>query len=310
MISSKQDLADFCLRQNGAPVVNIEIDDEQLNDAIELSIQYFNEQHFEGIERDYIKVQITPTKITLTSATGFVVNQNVQFSTGSTKIISISGNDIYVDKVSGALPAVGMSITNGVDTTTITAVTLGPMDSRYFELPDSVFSVLKVLNTANMFNSSELLFNFQYQLMYNEVQRITSSGGIQYFVGTMNYLAHLDFFLKKEKTFRFNRKIGKIFLDINWDIDVKMFDYLVFEVYMALDPEVYTKVYNDRWLKKYATAMVKKQWGTNTKKFSGMSLPGGVTYNGQQIFDEAVQELQALEEEAIDQGAPLGMFIG
>lgn len=246
MIQSKQDLADFCLRQLGAPVIEIEIDDEQLTDNIELAVQYYHEQHFDGIDRDYVKVQVTAQDIS----------------------------------------------------------------NRYFDLPEPIFSVLRVVNTANVIQGSELLFNVQYQIMMHEMQHITSSGGVGYLYTTMNYLTHLDFILRKEKTFRFNRRMNRIYLDINWVQDVKEGDWLVFEVYKAIDPETYTDVYNDRWLKRYATALIKRQWGSNLKKYSGMTLPGGITYNGQTIYDEAVVDIEKLEQEAIDAGPPLGFMIG
>jgi hypothetical protein len=245
-LQSKQDLADYCLRANGAPVVNIEIDDEQLTDCLDLAVQYYQEYHFEGIERDYVKYQLTADDM---------VNQ-------------------------------------------------------YLTLPDPIFSVLRVLNQSTVFNSTETLYNFQYQIMQNEMQNIIGSGGVNYMYSVMNYLQHMDFILRKEKIFRFNRRMNKIFLDVNWGVEIKEGEWVVLEVYRATDPEVYSEVYNDMWLKKYAAAVVKKMWGTNLKKFSGMTLPGGIQYNGQQIYDEAVREIEALENEATNNSAPLGIFTG
>ena len=245
-ISSKSDLADFCLRQLGAPVINIEIDDEQLTDNIDLAIEYYQTYHFDGIERDYVKYQISQTDIT----------------------------------------------------------------NRYLTLPDSVFSVLKVLNPSTIFNSSDTLFNFQYQIMQNEMQNIIGSGGVGYMYSVMQYMSHMDFILRKEKMFRFNRRMNQIYIDVNWGTEIKENDWIVIEVYRALDPEVYTEVYNDMWLKKYATALIKKNWGSNLKKYTGMTLPGGLTYNGQQIYDEAIQEIEKLELDATNNSAPLGIFTG
>lgn len=309
MLYSKQDLADFCLRSLGAPIINIEVDDAQLSDKIELAIQFYQENHFDGVERDFVLTKIVPTEIQLLDATGFVVGDTVTAGTKSAKVVSVSGNSIFTDKASGGVFVTTDLLTNGTVSSEATMVNLGQLDLGYFELPDQVFSVLRVIPTTSVMNSSELLFDFQYQLMYNEMQRITSSGGIQYFVGTMNYMAHLDFILKKEKTFRFNRRMNKVFVDSEWG-KAKLGDTFAFEVYMALDPETYTEVYNDMWLKKYATALIKQQWGQNLKKYSGMSLPGGITYNGQQIYNEATEEIDKLEQQALDSGAPLGLYVG
>lgn len=244
-ILSKQDLADFTLRQLGAPVVNIEIDDEQLTDCLELAIEYYQTYHYDGIERDYIAYQITADDVT----------------------------------------------------------------NKYVTLPDSVFSVIRLLPQTSVFNSSDSLFNFQYQIMQNEMTRIVGNGGVSYYYSVMSYLAHMNFVINKEHMIRFNRRMNRVYID-SGSINLGEGAWVVFEVYRALDPETYTEVYNDMWLKKYATALVKKMWGTNLKKFSGMTLPGGIQYNGQTVFDEAVQEIEKLELEATNNSAPLSIFVG
>jgi hypothetical protein len=149
----------------------------------------------------------------------------------------------------------------------------------------------------------------QYQIMMTELQALTKSGASMYYE-TMQYLGHLDFIMKKEKNYSFNRRMNKLMLEISWATDVKVGDIVAAEVYRIVDPEMYTKVYNDRWLKKYVTALIKKAWGSPLKKYNGIQTPGGLTYNGQQMFDEAVQEIKELEEEAINSSAPLDFFVG
>lgn len=244
MIQSKQELADYALRANGAPVVNIEVDDEQLSDCVENALQFYAEEHYDGIERDYIKVQVT-----------------------------------YLD-----------------------------LENKYITLPDSVFSVIRVVNTASIFTSSDYLFDMKYQVMAGEISKL-GSGGVSNLYQTFGYLQHMDYVLRREKTFRFNRRMNRIYLDINWD-EIKEDQYLIFEVYIAVDPESYTEVYNDRWLKAYTAALVKRQWGTNLSKYSGMKLPGDITYNGETIYNQAITEIEKLEDEARAAGAPLGMLVG
>ena len=64
-----------------------------------------------------------------------------------------------------------------------------------------------------------------------------------------------------------------------------------------------TDVWNDRFLRKYTTALIKRQWGANLKKFAGIQMPGGVTLNGQVIYDEAIQEIEKMEEEIYMMGS-------
>ncbi len=307
-IQSRQDLVDYSLRQLGGGVINIEITPEQLEDAVTDAIQYYQEYHYDGIERDYIKYQVKPTAVTVLDAIGFVIGDTITTTEGgSAKIYDIIGNIIYTQRNYGVVFKSGQTITNALVSTDIVSVKLEAMDLGYIDLPDNIFSVLRVVNTSGILQSQDILFNIQYQIMSNEIRNITA-GSANYLYSTMNYLGHLDFILRKEKSFRFNRRINKIFFDSSWELQAGQ--WFVFEVYFTLDPEVYQEVYNDRWLKRYVTAKVKRLWGTNLKKYNGMTLPGGIQYNGQITYDEAMQELAELELEASGSGVPLGLFIG
>lgn len=317
-IYSRQDFADFCLRQLGAPVINIEIADDQIEDAISMAVQYYQEFHYDGIERDYISKIINPTTLTLADSTGFEVGNNVTTTAGGNSIVHgvLTGNKITTQRNRGKVFEVGQTITNGINTTTITAVTLGEIDTGYFVLDESVYNVINIINTQSIMNNQvgDFMFNPQYQLMAPEVLNMVRGGagmgGIGYFYGTMNYIGQLDFVLRKIKSFRFNRRMNRAYIDCDWNLEVHVGDYIAMEVYRALDPEVYNAVYNDMWLKSYCTALMKKQWGANLKKYQGMQLPGGITYDGQQLFDEAVQEIAQLKQDLIDQEPPLMMFVG
>ena len=307
-IDSRQELADYALRQLGGGVINVEITPEQIEDAITDAIQYYQEYHYEGIERDYIKYQVRGTYLTLTSANGFAVGDLITTVEGAhAYVLGVNGDVLEMNKNMGVVFKTGQTVTNGAATTTITSTKLGPLDLGYMTMPDNIFSVLRVVNTSGILNSPDILFNVQYQIVSNEIRNLTA-GSANYLYSTMNYLGHLDYILKKEKSFRFNRRINRIYFDESWNISVG--SWYVFEVYFTLDPEVYSEVYNDRWLKKYVTALFKRTNGTNLKKFGNMTLPGGITYNGQQMYDEAMQEIQSLEMEASGNGAPLMMVIG
>lgn len=307
-IQSRQDLVDYALRQLGGGVVNIEITPEQLEDAVTDAVQYYQEYHFDGIERDYIKYQIKPTALTVADSTGFAIGDIITTAEGGNAVVmNISANLIYTNKNLGNVFRTTQVISNGLVTETILSVKLGELDLGYIELPENIFSVLRVVNTEGILNSPDILFNVQYQIVSNEIRNITA-GSANYLYSTMNYLGHLDFILRKEKSFRFNRRINRIFFDQSWEAFVGA--WFVFEVYFTLDPEVYNEVYNDRWLKRYVTAKIKRLWGANLSKYGNMTLPGGITYSGQQKYDEAMQELAELELEASGSGAPLMMAIG
>ena len=312
-ISSRQQLADFILSQLGAPVINIEVADSQLEDNIELAVEFYIEKHFDGIEREYLSHVITGTQVTVADGSIFKPNEPVTSMDGKTSagIVSINGNILTTSKQLGFVRfAVGDTVKNNAGvTTTVSAITLGDVDNGWIPVSERVMGVIKILNITSILGSADYMFNAQYQIMMSEIQNLTSAG-TAYFYGVQQFLGHLDFIMKKEKDFRFNRRAGELFLDIAWTTDVKVGDIVIAEIYISSDDETYPRVLNDIWLKKYATALVKKQWGTNLRKYEGMQLPGGVTFNGQKIHDEAVIEIEKLEVEAISMSAPLGFMVG
>lgn len=313
MITNRQDLAEFALRQLGGGVVNVEISDDQIDDAVELAIQYYQEYHFDGIERDYIKHKVTATTMVVANASNFVIGDYITGQTSGciAQIIDIDSNTIAISKMKGENQFVAAEVIKNsrLDETTITSISKGTMDLGYVVVDDSVVGVKKVINLTNILTSSDYMFNAQYQMMLSEIQNIAAAQ-TQYLYGVLNYMGHLDFILRKEKSFRFNRRQNKIFLDIQWDADVRVSDYLVIEVYKALDDATYGEILNDMWLKKYTTALFKRQWGTNLKKYGGMTLPGGLTYSGKDIYDEAIVEIEKLEQEARENSAPLFFEVG
>jgi hypothetical protein len=311
MITTRQELADYAIRQVGGGVINIEVSPEQVEDVIDSCIQFFREYHYDGCERDYLVLSITATKLTVDASTGFQVKDIITGSTsGSTAMITeIVGDVITVSRqgTPGVRFTATETITNGTATTDIVSRVEGTIDTQSFPTDDTIMGVNRILN-VNSIMATNYLFNPQYQFMINELQNLVS-GQTQYLYGFMSYLSHLDFILRKEKSFRFNRYKGKLQLDINWDIDVSVGDKLVADVFRYIDDTTYSKLLNDIWLKKYVTANIKKIWASNTKKYSGMTLPGGMTFNGQQAYDEAVREIAELEEQAMNQ-EPLGFLIG
>lgn len=313
-IHSRQELADFALRQLGAPILVIEVDAQHIEDAIELAIQQYHETHFDGIARDYLIHKITGTVVTVVDSTGFKAGDTLVSVDGKTKatIASVVGNAITINHQIGYDKfVVNQSVTSSgtQNTTTIVSIVLGDVDNGYIEAGDNIVGVTKILNITSILGSSDYMFNMQYQVMMTEMQALTKAGASSYWQ-TMNYLGHLDFIMKKEKNFTFNRRMNRLYLEIAWGTDVKVGDIVSAEVYRAIDETVFSEVYDDIWVKKYTTALLKKQWGTNLKKYQGMQLPGGLTYNGQQTYDEAIADIQKLEDEALFSTSPLDFFVG
>jgi hypothetical protein len=319
-VGSREQLKEYALRALGAPVLEINVDEDQLEDRLDEALEYWRQYHSDGVEQIYMKHQIRASEMTLTTsvaqnfalaevvrgstsgATAEVVRETTRFSTGTL---------LLVKKVVGTFVA-GETITGSASATTAvlgtTPITLREYDLKYIQIPDLVYGVTKVLSIGQA-SSSKNIFDLQYQLRLNDLYDLTSTS-IIYYKTVMGQLALLDLELNGHQLFRFNRRMSRLYLDLNWESDVILGDYIIAQGYRALDPAEFSKVWNESWLKHYVIALFKKQWATNLKKFSGIQLPGGVTLDGDKLYDEAVNEIKELEDSLATKSAPLDFFIG
>lgn len=318
-IHSREELKQYALRALGAPVLEVNVDDDQLEDRVDEALEYWRLYHNEGIEKVYLKHQINASRLFLTAqvatlfALGSIVRGSVSGATA--KVVNqtnktSTGNELIVRNVSGAFVA-DETITDGTHTATLTSTnfyTAGETELKYLELPDIVYGVSRLLPFAGT-QTSKSMFDIQYQLRLNDLYDLTSTS-IIYYKQVMGHLSMLDLELNGRPMFRFNRLQNRLYPDINWESDIAPGDYVVLECYRALDPSQFTRVWNEPWLKHYVTALFKRQWGVNLKKFGGVQLPGGVVLDGQGMYDEAVGEIKDLEQELQEKAAPLEFFMG
>ena len=262
--ASRSDFKNYCLRQLGAPVLEINVADEQIDDIIDDALQYFHERHFDGVLRTYLKYQVTQDDI---------------------------------DRGKGP----GQSGVLGITTTTATSTIDGASmqfdweeNSNYLQVPPSVIGIEKVFHFDGSQSMSSGMFSIKYQLFLNDIYFWGAMEMLTYNM-TRTYLADLEFALTTQKQFRFNQRMDRLYLDISWG-EVTPGDYLVIDCFRTLDPNDYARVWNDSFLKKYTTALLKKQWGQNLIKFQGVKLPGGVELNGREIYEDGVKELEIIRE--------------
>ena len=316
-VSTRVGLKEYALRDLGAPVLEINVDDDQLEDRLDEALDYWRLYHYEGVEQIYLKQQIRASEIVLT--TSVAANFNLaEIITGATSGATAevcressrvsSGTLLLVRNITGTFTA-GEAITGsaGHNATTV-SITLREYDNRYVEIPDYVWGVTKILSVGQA-SSSKNIFDLQYQLRLNDLYDLTSTSLI-YYKTVMSHLALLDLELNGHQGFRYNRLNNRLYLDANWATDFILGDYIIVQSYRAMDPTTWSKVYNEPWLKHYTTALFKRQWGTNLKKFSGIQLPGGVTLDGDKLYAEAMEEIDKLEQELMTKSAPLDFFMG
>jgi len=262
--TTRQGLIDYCLRQLGAPVLEINVADEQIDDLVDDTIQYFNERHYDGVEKMYLKYKITQDDIDRGRATG----------TTGVGIVTTTGTSTNIS-------GVGTITSNFYE------------NSNFIQVPDSVIGIEKVFKFDTSTISSGM-FSIKYQLFLNDLYYFSSIDLLSYSM-TKSYLEDIDFLLTTDKQVRFNKRQDRLYLDIDWGEKTKD-TFLVLECYRALDPESFSQVYNDSFVKKYLTALLKKQWGQNLIKFQGVKLPGGIELNGRAIFEDGQRELEDIKQ--------------
>jgi len=313
--SSRQELIDYCLRKLGHPVLEINIDDDQIEDRIDEAFQFYREFHYDSVELVYLSEKITASTLQITgvNAASFLNGERLTgVSSGATATVisNISANRISIKNVSGTFTP-GETFSGGTSSTSavISSVTLGNFDNKYLSLNDNITGVVKIMPFSSKTRGIDM-FDVRYQILLNDLYSLQSTD-IIYYSQVKTQLNLINDILVGQKPTRFNRHQNRLYIDMDWNTDVEIGDYVVIEAYRILDPSTFTDVYNDHFLKRYATALLKQQWGVNLKKFEGVQLPGGVTLNGQKIFDEATEELKELRDEAEKTyQLPVDMFVG
>ena len=179
---------------------------------------------------------------------------------------------------------------------------------KYITLPENIMGVVKIFDLTSISNVGNM-FDVRYQIALNDLYTLTSHSMIPYFM-TMQHLQFIEDLLIGHKPIRYSRHKNRLNVDMDWNV-IADDNYLMVEAWSIIDPEIYEDVWGDRWLGRYTTALIKKQWGENLKKFSGMQMPGGITFNGQQIWNEATDEISKLEDEMLDTySIPNGFIVG
>ena len=267
--ATRQELVDYCLRKLGAPVLEINVDDDQIDDAVDDALQLFNERHFDGVERMYLKYKISEEDINRGKATGI---DGVGIVTTTTNSTNVSG--------------MGTVTSNWYET------------SNFIQVPDSVIGIEKVFKfDTNTISGS--MFGIKYQLFLNDLYNFNSIDLLQYSM-VKTYLEDINMLLTTDKQVRYNQRQDRLYLNIDWSAQSKDV-FIVMDCWRILDPDQFTGVYNDTFLKLYLTALIKRQWGQNLSKFKGVKLPGGVEFNAREIYDDAEREIEAIRERLINE---------
>ena len=264
--STRSELITYAKRQLGAPVLEINVADEQVEDILDDAIQYFQERHFDGVYPTFLKYKITEDDIKRgRSRDGNTDNVGITTQTATSTID-------------------GQSVSFSFNET-----------SNYLQVPPDILGITKVFHFDGSNRMSSGMFSLKYQLFLNDIYYYGSTELLSYAM-TKTYLEDINFLLTTQKQIRFNKRQDRLYLDIDWS-SITDGEFLVIDCFRTLDPNDYARVFNDSFLKRYFTALLKKQWGQNLIKFQGVKLPGGVELNGRQIYDDAMNDLTIIREQ-------------
>ena len=262
--NSRQALVDYCLRRLGAPVLEINVDDDQIDDLVDDAFQLFNERHFDGVERMYLKYKISQDDIDRGKASG----------TSGVGIVTTTANSTNVS-------GMGTVTSNWYE------------NSNFLQVPDSIIGVEKVFkfDTSSISGS---MFSIKYQLFLNDLYYFNSINLMQYSM-TKSYLEDIDMLLTTDKQIRFNKRQDRLYMDIDWSAQT-VDDFIVLDCWRILDPNTFTDVYNDSFIKPYLTGLIKRQWAQNLLKFKGVKLPGGIEFNAREMYEDAEREIEFIRD--------------
>ena len=262
--TTRQELIDYCKRKLGAPVLEINVADEQIDDLVDDAIQLFQERHFDGVYPTFYKYQITQ-------------------------------NDIDRGRARGNNSVVGLVTTTVTTNIVGTATTFKYTEnSNYLQMPPNIIGVNKIFQFDGTNTITNNMFSIKYQIFLNDVYHLGAVELLSYAM-VKTYLEDLGFLLNTQKQIRFNKRQDRLYLDIDWG-SISVGTYVIIDCYSTLDPNDYARIYNDSFLKPYLTSLIKRQWGQNLIKFQGVKLPGGIELNGRQIYDDGQKEIDALME--------------
>tara|TARA_Y100001937_G_scaffold124516_1_gene189377 strand:+ start:330 stop:1145 length:816 start_codon:yes stop_codon:yes gene_type:complete len=253
--TTKATFKSYCLRALGFGVIDINVSDDQADDRIDEALQYFAQYHYDGIEKMYLKYQVT------------------------------------ADDITRATSNATTTATDSVDSSITASFSEG---KNFIPMPSAVVSVLNIFPFDDQATNN--MFDIRYQLRLNDLYDFSSTS-IIHFQMTMQQLDFLSHILVGEKPIRFNQHQNRLYIDMDWTNDISAGEFLIIECYRKIDPTTYTDIFDDIYLKRYATALIKKQWGANLSKFNGVAMLGGVTMNGETIYSQAQEEINKLEEQ-------------
>lgn len=321
MIRDREDFKRYVLKALGAPMIKVNVTDEQLEDRVDEGVDLWHQFHYDGSVRTLVKQRVTASELQIKETLKGDVVPNLHITgmnSGATALTvayscgaQSTNHTIFCKKITGDfLPNEKIKVGNEVYQLTDSerCVKKGIYDEGRIKMPPWIIGVTRII-PINQASSSQNLFDVQYQMRLSDLYDLTSTN-LVYYEQAMEHLQLLNFELTANPWFEYNRHDGYVYPVVRWGYDLDVGDYLILEAYRALNPADVPAVWNDTWLKRYVIALVKKQWATNMRKFASIQLAGGVTLNADAMYSDAQADIEKLEGELYSNLPPSAFFIG
>ncbi len=300
--TTRTQLKTYIKRRLGEPVITVNVADDQIEERIDDALALFQDYHYEATEKVYLKHQLSYSNVVFTANTTGTFS-NGEVVTGQTSAVEgtvhteSSNTSImftYIRTNTTSAFTVGETLVGATSNASgvVSSINTGDWDNQYIPISDLVLSVSRVLTL----DGAKGMFSRNYQFLMADMSLLAGSSVVPYFL-TRSHMEMIKDMFVGDIGIRFNRHVGNLYLDIDWQHRVAPDDFVVVEAQRILDPDSYASIWKDRFLRDYATALVKKQWGQNLVKYEGIQMPGGVTLNGRVIYEEGTREVTQLEEQ-------------
>ena len=310
---TRAEFKEYCLRKLGKPVIEINVDDDQVEDRIDEALKYYYDYHFDGTEKMYYRYVFTEADrpdavkeiVVHDGGTGYSNSDTVTItrSTGTDATSGDGATASITTYANGTISAITMT-NNGanyrkdpnvtINTSTGSGASVSAYVGGYITMPQNIIGAVNIFDIGDYIATNNI-FNLRYQIALNDLYTLTYQSMVPYYMA-FQHIQLLENLLVGKQPIRYNRNTNRLYIDVNW-AKIDAGSYLVVEAYQIVDPAKFPDVWGDRWLQRYASALIKKQWGTNLTKFNGIQLPGGVTFNGEKIYNDAEADIEKMEQE-------------
>jgi hypothetical protein len=309
--TNRDEFKEYCLRALGKPVIDINVDIDQVDDRVDQALLYYYDYHFDGVEKQYYRYNYQASDfpdvlkeiIISSGGTGYSNTDTITISRGRGDVVGSGATATLTTNGQGTITKINITSIGSkyqldpvvtVNTSTGSGAVLTGYKGGYIVLPDNIIGAVDIFPIGDYIATNNI-FNIRYQIALNDLYTLTYQSMVPYYMA-FQQIQMLEDLLVGKQPIRHNRNTNRFYIDVNWQ-KVQAGQFLLVVAYQIIDPLKFPKIWNDRWLQRYATQLIKKQWGSNLTKFNGMQLPGGVTFNGEKIYNDAEAEIEKLEAE-------------